>query len=856
MSAPQGIPEARWRDWTWQMQHRIRTAEELAQWIEPTADEVKAIDALAARFRFVITPYYAALMDPRDPECPIRRQVVPRMAELGDPAGLFDPLDEVAHSPVKNVVRVYRDRIAFCVNNECALYCRFCLRKRMVGDEEWSMKKRELGVALDWIRRTPEIRDVLLTGGDPLVFSDERLEWLLAELRRIPHVEILRLGTRLPVTLPYRVTEGLVRMLERHHPIWVNTHFNHPRHDAGALRGPRAHARATLLLLPGPAARGHRALPHVDRARHRDLSGPARPHQRLRHSAVRARHAVRQGPPRPSLPARSRGRRRRGRELRRAPLARAQSARLMKRAPRLTAVTVVLAGSVLLSRVLGYAREAVLARELGASAATDAYYAAFQIPDLLNYFLAGGALSIAFVPFYSKVLAREGAAAAEALLAKVTGTMGALTLAATVVLWWQADTLTALQFPHFAPETQALTVRLTRIVLPAQVFFIAGGILRAALMAHDRFATQALAPLLYNGAIIIGGLGFGASYGAEGFAWGALVGAAFGAFAVAWIDVRVGLGMRGTLLRIAPFDGHVLRYLVIATPLMLGISLTTTDEWYGRWFGGLLATGTVAHLTYARRLMQLPVAVVGQALATATLPTLARLWSEGRREALDRVMLTTLQVGLGLSVLAAAASIVLAAPIVEVVYRRGAFSQGDADAVTLLLRAFSVGVPAWVLQQIAVRAFYARNDTWRPMLLSTLMALAAIPLYVASGPRWGAVGLAWAGVIGMGANTLVTLLLARRLHGAPDLRQLAASGARATAIAALACVPAALLLRGRPGLLGALRDLGVGGAAFGAVALALVFVLGDAPLRAAMRRQVRRLAPRAPERAGPAEPPA
>jgi lysine 2,3-aminomutase len=223
------VGEAQWRDWVWQMQARIRTPEALAEWVRPVEDERRAIRALADRFHFVITPYYASLMDPDDPECPVRRQVVPRLAELDDPAGLADPLDEVAHSPVKNVIRVYPDRIAFCVNNECALYCRFCLRKRMVGDEEWIMKRQELAVGLDWIRRTPEIRDVLLTGGDPLVFSDDRLEWLLAELRRIPHVEIVRLGTRLPVTLPFRVTDALCRMLERYHPLWVNTHFNHPR---------------------------------------------------------------------------------------------------------------------------------------------------------------------------------------------------------------------------------------------------------------------------------------------------------------------------------------------------------------------------------------------------------------------------------------------------------------------------------------------------------------------------------------------------------------------------------------------------------------------------------------------------
>ncbi len=218
-----------WADWTWQMRHRVRSAEDLARWVRPHDDERKAIDLLAQRFRFVITPYYASLMDPDDPACPIRRQVVPRTAELGDPHGVADPLDEVAHSPVKNVIRVYPDRIAFCVNNECALYCRFCLRKRMVGDEDWVMRKRELEEALEWIRRTPAIRDVLLTGGDPLVFSDDRLEWLLGELRAIPHVEIVRLGTRLPVTLPFRVTDALCRMLERHHPVWINVHFNHPR---------------------------------------------------------------------------------------------------------------------------------------------------------------------------------------------------------------------------------------------------------------------------------------------------------------------------------------------------------------------------------------------------------------------------------------------------------------------------------------------------------------------------------------------------------------------------------------------------------------------------------------------------
>ena len=515
----------------------------------------------------------------------------------------------------------------------------------------------------------------------------------------------------------------------------------------------------------------------------------------------------------------------------------------MQKAPRFTSVAGVLAGSVLLSRVLGYLRESVLARELGASASADAYYAAFQIPDLLNYLLAGGALSIAFVPFYSRVLSQEGTAAAEDLLARVTGTIGALAVAATALLWWQAEALVAIQFPNYAPETQALTVRLTRILLPAQVFFITGGIVRAALMAHGRFATQALAPLVYNGSIIAGGLLFARTMGAEGFVWGALFGAAAGTWGIAWLDARLGLGLRMGL-RVTPRDAGVRHYLAVAVPLMFGLSLAAADEWYDRWFGGLLATGTVAYLAYARKLMQLPVAVVGGAIATAALPTLSRLWSEGRREALDNVLRTTLQVGIGLSVLAAGASFAFAAPIVDVVYRRGRFGAEDAAVVTQLLRIFSLGVPAWVVQQIAVRAFYARSDTWRPMLLGTVVSLGAVPVYLTLGPRYGGAGLAAAGVSAMAVNALATLGLSRRLHGAPALAPLFASAARGLLIAGLAGAAALPFIHGGPGLAGALLDLARGGAVYGGVALGLVFLFGDEPLRDALRRVTRRLAPR------------
>ena len=225
----QSRPE--WSDWKWQLRNRIRTAEELARWINLTNDEKEAIEATKAYFRWQITPYYASLMDPDDPNCPIRRQVVPKMDEMHDDFDILslDPLEELAHSPVKNVVHNYNDRVAFCVAAECAVYCRYCLRKRMVGDSEYAMNKSELQQGIDYIASQPQIRDVLLTGGDPMILSDANLEWIISRLRAIPHVELIRIGTRFPVLNPARFTPEFCTMIAQYHPIWVNTHYNHPK---------------------------------------------------------------------------------------------------------------------------------------------------------------------------------------------------------------------------------------------------------------------------------------------------------------------------------------------------------------------------------------------------------------------------------------------------------------------------------------------------------------------------------------------------------------------------------------------------------------------------------------------------
>ncbi len=518
-----------------------------------------------------------------------------------------------------------------------------------------------------------------------------------------------------------------------------------------------------------------------------------------------------------------------------------------KRTASVAGVALLLAGSVMLSRLLGLVRDRVLAHQIGVTPEADAYGAAFLIPDILNYFLAGGALSIAFIPLYTRVRSASGQDAATSLFGKVLGTMTAAALAATLGLWWFAEPLVRGVFPEFAPEVQALTVRLTRIVLPAQIFFVAGGILRAVLMAEGRFASQALAPVIYNLGIIAGGLLGGSRLGPEGFAWGALAGALVGPLAIPLFEISRLPHVRPSF-RIAPLDPDLRRYWILAAPLMLGVTLLTVDEWYDKIFGGRLVEGTLASLGYARRLALVPVAVVGQAIATAALPTLSKLWAEGRGKELDRVLLDSLRAGLGLAILAGAAIVVLAEPLVGLVIQTGRFGADDSQRVAQLLVIFGVAVPAWIVQQIAVRAFYARGQMWRPMLLGTAVAIAAIPLYLGLGDRFGGAGIAAAGALGMTLNAALTLALARRLHGGPALGSLAATAARAAAIAAVAAAAGHQGVAMASGLApagsaDAAVALAAGGGAFAAVSLVGIFIMGDEMLRTALSRGLRRLVP-------------
>lgn len=223
------ISLTQWNDWHWQLANRLSSADQLARVIHLTPDEVQALST-PGHFRVGITPYFASLMDPEDPLCPIRRQVVPTSQELVvTESDMADSLAEDAHSPVPGLVHRYPDRVLMLVTTQCASFCRFCTRSRIVGDAHAQFGRADYARQIAYIAAHPEVRDVLLSGGDPLLLPDRVLEDLLTRLRAIPHVEVVRIGTRVPVFLPQRITEGLVEMLRRFHPLWMNIHFNHPR---------------------------------------------------------------------------------------------------------------------------------------------------------------------------------------------------------------------------------------------------------------------------------------------------------------------------------------------------------------------------------------------------------------------------------------------------------------------------------------------------------------------------------------------------------------------------------------------------------------------------------------------------
>lgn len=231
------VSESDWNDWHWQMKNDIKDVETLSKVVPLSETEKKDIEAVLKRFRMAITPYYASLIDPTDKFCPVRLQAIPRLPEtLEDAADEDDPLHEDVDSPVPGLTHRYPDRVLLLVTNICSMNCRHCTRRRLVGFEDLHMSDANIDAAVEYIRKTPIVRDVLISGGDPLVLSDEKLERVIRKLRAIEHVEIIRIGSRVPVVMPQRITDNLVSMLARYHPIYLNTQFNHPKEITAEAR--------------------------------------------------------------------------------------------------------------------------------------------------------------------------------------------------------------------------------------------------------------------------------------------------------------------------------------------------------------------------------------------------------------------------------------------------------------------------------------------------------------------------------------------------------------------------------------------------------------------------------------------
>jgi len=219
-----------WNDWKWQLANRVTSVEELKSIVSLTEDEISGIKDCLKSLRMAITPYYATLMNPNDPGCPVRKQAIPTAAELMHaPYDMEDPLSEEKDSPVPGVTHRYPDRVLLLVTDQCSMYCRHCTRRRMAGRTDKALPKKYIDRAINYIKNNTGVRDVLVSGGDGLVIPDEMVEYILGSLRLIRHVEIIRIGTRTPVVLPQRITDDLCRIIRKYHPVWVNTHFNHPR---------------------------------------------------------------------------------------------------------------------------------------------------------------------------------------------------------------------------------------------------------------------------------------------------------------------------------------------------------------------------------------------------------------------------------------------------------------------------------------------------------------------------------------------------------------------------------------------------------------------------------------------------
>jgi putative peptidoglycan lipid II flippase len=445
--------------------------------------------------------------------------------------------------------------------------------------------------------------------------------------------------------------------------------------------------------------------------------------------------------------------------------------------------TVLLMGTVMLSRVIGYAREAYIAFAFGAGSQTDAYVAAFTLPDFLNYIVAGGAASITFISIYTRFLAQKRDADAQKTFSIIITVMTAVMIVGTIGTEIFAPQFVRWFVKGFSEPQIELCVFLTRILLPAQIFFYVGGVVSAVLLSHRLFLFPAFGPLIYNVFIIFGGVIGGHKLGIASLAYGAVLGSVAGPFLASVIGAaRIGTGYRPSFDVMNPAFRE---WVKLSVPLMLGVSLVTADDWILRHYaaGGV---GDIARLNYAKRLFAVPIAVLGQATGQASLPFFARLFNEKKLKEFAGTVNDSVYRVSAASFLATGWMMAAALPLIDLVYRRGKFLFADTQVTAIYFFWFSLSLALWSAQGLYARAFYAAGDTFTPMAAVSIVTLASLPVYSILFRTFGVVGLAWASDIGIGANLLVLawLLHRRNLVSLGELRWGEVGKAALTAVVA------------------------------------------------------------------------
>jgi len=504
----------------------------------------------------------------------------------------------------------------------------------------------------------------------------------------------------------------------------------------------------------------------------------------------------------------------------------------------LRAAAVLLAASIAASRVLGFLREVIIAYVLGAGAETDAYLAAFVVPDLINHFLAGGALSTALLPLYLRQAEADSGRAWRLVSQTITVSCAVLSVA-LVAAWFATPALVAKWYPGFDPEQVALTTRLTRIILPGPLLFTVGALLNATEQARRRFWATALMPLIYNACIIVAGLVLGPTLGVDAFAWGVLAGALLGPFAVPWIATRDIARVRPWL---DPSDADLRRFVVLALPVMFSSSLLFFDEWFGRRFASALDEGTITWLNNARRLVLLPASMVGQAAGQALFPFVAAMIVESRRDELQHTMASIVRATAALGVVAAFALASLAVPLVGAIFVRGAYTPADAAITAQLLAVMAWSVPAWALYAVALRALHAAQRTWLSSAIGLSTLVPSYFAYAALAESACARGLAAATPVCLTVAALVLLAVmsrALRVSTVGPLVRGLAEGVAVGVAGAAAALGVAAALDTRATVEGALSATAFGAAA--AVVLALLPGPAGDVVRVRLRRVRARL---------------